>query len=46
MIILKLALFLIGLYLFLLTAPTPGIDCRRYSADSFYGVPVHCGGGK
>ncbi len=44
--VLKIVLFLIGLYLFLLTAPKPGIDCSRYHSGTFHGVYVGCGGGK
>ncbi len=44
MTILKIILWIVGLYLFLLTAPAPGIDCGHYRQDTFYGVHVGCGG--
>lgn len=46
MTILKILLWIVGIYLFLCTAPTPGIDCSHYHSDTFHGVYVGCGGGK
>lgn len=40
--VLKIILWITGLYLFLLTAPTPGIDCRRYHEATFHGIYVGC----
>lgn len=42
----KLFLWLVAIYLFLTFAPHPPLDCRNYHQDTFYGVRVHCGGGK
>lgn len=42
MTILKILLWIVGIYLFLCTAPTPGIDCSHYTGKTFYGVVVNC----
>ncbi len=37
-----LAILAVFIGLYIIFAPTPGIDCSRYSERTFHGVVVNC----